>query len=87
MPCGPAVDPLAAALAATKAPSDFGDCDCLRERVYVHVSRVPASLAPRNHSAHAVLAHVRERHRRSDILAACVGHVELPLVVSLAGWR
>jgi hypothetical protein len=77
VPCWPGVDLLPSALAATKAPSDLGDYESFREGVHVHVGRVPASLAPRNQGAHAVLPHIRERHRGSEILAACVGHCRI----------
>jgi hypothetical protein len=63
------------ALATMQASSDLRHNDCFRQRVYSHVSRVPASFARCSNDSHAVLAHVRKRHRRSEILAASVGHV------------
>jgi hypothetical protein len=63
-----------AASATAQASSDFRRHDGFRQRVHIHVSHVASSFAPRNDGARAVLAHVRQRDRRAEILAASVGH-------------
>jgi hypothetical protein len=72
MPSRPRIDSLAAALAATEATADIWDDDCLGECVHEHVGFVSASLTARDDGADAVLAHVRQRHRRAGLFA--LGH-------------
>ena len=79
MPRRPRLNPLAAALAAAQPPPHLGHHHRFRQRVHIHVSRVPASLAPRDNGMHAVLTHVRQRHRRPNIFAASPGHALIPL--------
>ena len=79
MPRRPRLNRLPAALAAAQAPPHLGDYNCPRQSVHVHVSHVPASLAPRDNGMHAVLTHVRRGHRRPKILAARAGHALNPM--------
>jgi hypothetical protein len=64
VPCGAGVDLLAAARAAAQAPGDVRDVDGRRQGVDDNVGRVVTGFAGCGDGAHAVLAHVGERHGR-----------------------
>jgi hypothetical protein len=64
MPRRSRIDPLASALTAPKSAAYFGDDDCRGQSVHVDIGLMPASLAGRDNSIDAVLAHIRQRHRR-----------------------
>jgi hypothetical protein len=79
MPRRPRLNPLPAAPAAAQPPPYLGRDDRFRQSIHIHVSRAPASLAPRNNRPHAVLTHVRQRQRRPKISAASARHALIPL--------
>jgi hypothetical protein len=64
MPSRPRINPLASALTTPKSAAYFGDEDCRRQSVYVHVGFMPASLAVGDDCANAVPAHVHQGHWR-----------------------
>jgi hypothetical protein len=77
VPSGPGVDLLAPATTAAQPLTHLRDHEGFRQGVHVHVSLMTARFTLCPYHPHAVLTHVRKRHRLEGL-----AHVLLPFTLS-----